>query len=174
MKDLLKGKILGDYKRGGVFGLYHWVRCHVWNRYHVVNISGMDEYDWGWIDSDLKILYANFRILCDFVEKEDPGAGKRTFADYKVDEEWEREIVTRQLEQSAEIRSLYDWWTETRPKKHREHDEMLSRLTFSYGKRFRCNDPDLAKEYSRIEDELYTEDTEMLVRLMRIRHRLWT
>lgn len=95
--------IWGDYKRGGICGAYHWVRCHTWNRYHVVNISGMSDYKWGWIDTDNKLLYTSFKLLCDFVEKE-------------LELEW----------LSIETKQLYLWWVVERPREiERIHNKYL-------------------------------------------------
>jgi hypothetical protein len=99
----LKRAIIGGYKLGGVVGLYHWVRCHTWNRYHLFDIRKADgEYDYGWIDRDEALLLVCFTVLTDFVEgellpfpstlEEPPGA------------------------ETLKILALYDWWTKERPR----------------------------------------------------------
>jgi hypothetical protein len=66
----------GIYRRtlGEVF---YWIRTHTYNRYHIVNLKqpkdspGDYEYHWGWLDRSRALIFANFAILCDFVENED-------------------------------------------------------------------------------------------------------
>lgn len=150
-KDFLQYKIWGDYKCGGVRGFYHWIRCHFWNRYHIINISGVDEYDWGWIDRDRVLLYSSFKILCDFVDQEDPNIGLRTLKDFGAsDDEWHIKVITAQLEKEKEIRALYTWWTKERPENWKEY-------------------PSFSEE-----EKLNQQDEDMLIRLAKIRLCLWT
>lgn len=88
-------KIVGGYKRGGLLGMYHYIRCHLWNRYHIINISGCGLYKWGWIDRDWVLLYANFRILEEFIEKENPHIPNKDDINYSIDKD---------------LREIYNWW----------------------------------------------------------------
>lgn len=137
--------VWGGYRRGGICGLYHWIRCHTWNRYHIIDIRNESDYDWGWIDRDRAMFLACFKILEDFVEKEDPDVGLRKPEDYSVVDD--DGSLARQLEWEREIRALYIWWTEDRPRAlldgWRTHDEDR-------------------------------KDDEMLARLMKVRKHLWT
>lgn len=146
----LKKRIVGDYKRGGVKGLYHWVRCHTWNRYHLIDIRGDGDYDWGWIDRCEAMKLACFKLLRDFVDNEDPRCGYRTMADYEYEGmgEHERREIQEQLDNDAEVRTLYDWWVYAR-----KHDWESGRFTYRY---------------------LEEKDDEMLDRLMKVRKTLWT
>jgi|SRR5277367_6719860 len=159
-RDFFVRTIWGGYMRGGVLGAYHWVRCHVWNRYHIVNLSKhSDGYRWGWIDRDWAMCLACFNLLCDFVENEDPKIGTRTLDSYRpswweADAQWhpvEKETIELQIAADAEIRALYQWWKTERKAEH-------AAAGYDY----------------KVREALDAKDEEMLQRLMKVRTRLWT
>lgn len=132
----------------------------MWNRYHVINMSGVDGYSWGWIDSDQLLLYASFKILCDFVEKEDPTVGLRTVDDYGQFPAGPDEGLLVQLEHDAEVRTLYAWWTDERPREWKAHESLMT--------------VDRGSSTFEREQQLYDRDDEMLIRLIKVRRYLWT
>ena len=132
-----------------VSNAYYWLRCHLWTRYHIINISGICDYKWGWLDRDNVLLYASFKILQDFVEKEDPKIGLRTLEDFGAP----CKGLEAHLEIEREVRAIYDWWVKERPTMYRAW----------------------AESYSwKVEEELDKTDEEMLIRLVKIRRYLWT
>jgi len=130
--------------RNRVSNAWYWLRTHLWNRYHIINISNKaNKYNWGWIECDQAILYACFKILSNFVEKE------MKYNCYYVPAtehcpEWD------QRETEKEIRALYQWWTEERPK------ELETERYYGAGE---AGD---------------AKDNEMLERLLKIRKNLWS
>jgi len=152
VRDFFVRTIWGGYQRGGISGAYHWVRCHAWHRYGIIDLAkhSNGEYRWGWIDRDWAMYLACFHLLCDFVENEDPHVGTRTERSY-ADDEYAQAIAKAQLEADAEIRRLYDWWTKERKAEH-----------------------DAAGYDYKIREALDAKDDEMLQRLMKVRTRLWT
>lgn len=176
VRDFFRYNIWGDYKRGGVMGLYHWIRCHVWNRYHVINISGEDDYSWGWMDRDHIMIMACFKILKMFVEQEDPKIGLRSLDDYRYEgDECMLESLKAQLEREAEVRALYIWWTETRPKEHAECATLLNDFDVSFTKKgIKVSDEKKSHGWFERTQELDKKDEEMLIRLMKVRRNLWT
>lgn len=163
--------IIGGYKRGGILGLYHWLRCHIWNRYHIIDISkvdtGPDPYRWGWVDRDKVLLLACFKVLCDFVEKEDDCLSN--FSDYspKPREECAEDIaetIDAQIAEKRKIRALYEWWTIRRRIDWDELDDM-----YTQPKKYK--DPMTILEH---EEALHKKDEEMLIELMKLRRLLWT
>lgn len=118
-----------DYILSFLSNVWYWIRCHTYNRYHIINISGRAGYKWGWIDTDGQMLLVNFKLLCDFIEKECRGYFK-----LEPDEYWKQEALF-----------LYSWWKE----KELSTD-------------WRITEPD------------YDEETQMLIRLIKIRENLWT
>lgn len=123
-----------------------------------------------WYDTDTKILYANFQLLVDYVEKEKP----------EENTDW----TTRPSDQEiwSEIQTLYNWWTTVRPKKWIENEsssmeeygidisDIGSPTKSANYKKW----ADAFDKHDQIERQLEDEDTEMLVRLMIIRKSLWT
>ena len=152
IRNFFARKIWGGYQRGGIAGAYHWVRCHTVRRYGIINLAKYSngEYTWGWIDRDWAMYLACFHLLCDFVEKEDPGVGTRTIQDYG-DDEFSRPLVAAQVEDEIEILRLYTWWKTERKAAHEA-------AGYDYKAR----------------EALDAKDEEMLQRLMKVRRRLWT
>jgi hypothetical protein len=182
MQNILK-LIWGGYKSGGIMGLYHWIRCHFWNRYHVVNLSGMEGYDYGWIDSDSKMELCMWNILVDFVENEDPQVGLLTVEDYG--ENSEDECVKVQVEVDREIRAIYNWYTKTRIEQEKEVERLQS---IWYDGATREADGDILKTinnrseeseknyraYVEVSNALEQTTEEMLIRLLKVRKSMWT
>lgn len=135
----------------------YWLRCHTYNRYHVVDCRNRF-YKWGWSDVDYLMLYSAFALLQRFVEKEDglkslecQGEAFRNEAKKWLDrmDKESMEIHVECLEEAErrdrtydEVRYLWHWWTK---------------------ERFETN----------IDDD-HERDTEMLVRLVKVRGSLWT
>jgi hypothetical protein len=124
---------------------------------------------WQWHDIDEVLLYACMNSLVGFVEKEEP-------FQYSAPEDLE--------DSDKEIKAIYDWWKkyETRQK---EFDDVLNQwasLSDELGKpsnkgvyKIIKGDCDyLAKILEDMENRLITEETEYLIRLMKVRNCLWT
>ena len=150
--DFFRLTIWGDYKRGGIRGAYHWVRCHVWNRYHLIDLRGHADYDWGWIDRDHAMWIACFALLVDYVEKENPFE----FINWESDD--------GHSNAAKEIRALYEWWKTGRKTEHDAHRAMPV-------DNYRGPSWDA---WCAENDRLEAKDEEMLDRLMKIRGYLWT
>lgn len=154
---------------------FYWIRSHLWNKYHIIDISGEADYSYGWIDADHALLLANFKILRDFVEKEDPKVGLRTLKSYgkaDYDSSWNK-TVKAQLEKEKEIRALYVWWTKTRPKEHKDLGKMLDSYDDSlliFNKSTKNN----SMKWFNKNKELDAKDEEMLIRLIKVRGKMWT
>jgi hypothetical protein len=131
----------------------------------------------GWHNKDEVLLHAAFQLLTDFVEKERPDK----IVDWDFDE--------RHKNAWAEITSLYEWWTETRPKRRSPLDSrQLKRPPFKLkkipgskmrklvrpGKKKYAAYYEALKEDARLENEWYEEDQRNLHRLIEIRGFLWT
>jgi len=153
------------------------LKCKYWSKHHHIKIDvprffvGEDFNDkviekYHWIESDTKILYANFQILVDFVEKESD------IVDWSSDPQHQ--------ESEKEFMDLYKWWTEERPKREDNYPSMseygieggladLDRSSPGYKRWNEAHD-----EYNKQQEEYDNEDTEMLIRLVSIRRRLWS
>jgi hypothetical protein len=125
---------------------------------------------------DTRILHCLFDSLVDYIEKElawmhvicteaNPkrrGFGWRSRHEGLAHLDWESELMddhgqpTSQALSAREIKALYLWWTEERPK--RQDPFMVSSM----------------ERFFALERQFTNEDGEMLIRLMKIRSNLWT
>ena len=94
------------------------------------------------------MLFACFKILCDFVEQEYPG-----YVDWQYDE------TSRQIDQ--EIHELYEWWKHGRAEEWRNVDRMYSTTG-------------MTDEWHAAYDAAESRDVTNLDRLIVVRPHLWT
>jgi hypothetical protein len=85
--------------------LWYWLRCHTFDKYHLVDIR-TPEYRWGWMDRCDGVLYACFALLVDFVEKE---------GGLPVESE---DLLWAAAGREAQL--LYAWWKWQRAEEHRQ------------------------------------------------------
>ena len=131
----------------------------------------------GWHDKDKLMLHAAFQLLVDFVEQEQP--------DKYID--WSHDTNLRQA--WKEIRTLYRWWTTTRPSRHDPlEDKKIAKPPLRFEKIAgtifsRLVTPDkkkyaayyrVLKQHTRLEQKWREEDQRNLHRLVEIREFLWT
>jgi hypothetical protein len=131
----------------------------------------------GWCDKDHMILHAAFQLLVDFVEKEKPDQIINWNSDPEHKKTWQ------------EIKSLYRWWTKTRPNRKEPLDnENLKIPPMRFKKVPGTNltqlmdyDKNKYKEYDSafkrqmsLEMKWHKEDQKNLHRLIDIRPYLWT
>lgn len=110
----------------------------------------------------------------------------------KNDEDWMDKNApdfgqpTKQAMDAQEIFKLYQWWKEERPKRPDSYD--VSGYNAYWNEKQKAADAQeddfmingdeyshkLLKKHHQIEQEYDAEDTEMLIRLIKIRHSLWT
>lgn len=92
--------------------LYQWVRTRTWRKFHILDVRN-SEYTGGYRDLDTIMLYANFKILVDFVEKEMDGVFKEHIPS-GMHEDWEITHFEHEIEIEQELKALYEWWTKDR------------------------------------------------------------
>jgi len=166
----------------------YWLRTHTINRYHLVDCrSPHNGYSWGYCDITGKMLYANFNMLIDFVEKEnvfhDIGWGMK--AGFSVD--WDSEEAGEERKHTGkEIKKLYWWWKSGRAEE-RKHVETLWEWDKCHWHFIPCPSEKYPEQSQMIfdnkeawdlagemEEYLDKKDDEMLERLIKLRHWLWT
>lgn len=156
--------------------VWDWIDQRFINRFHILKLS----YGYGWRDTDTRLLYAMFDLLTEFVEKEKPFE--------HVD--WSHTLQTKAA--AEEFMALYKWWKEERPKRHDPLYDMKAperepfKEIIEDGRKFYMigeyiGDPEKIKTYlaaldgsAKLEEEWYEEDTNMMIRLAKIRSFLWT
>lgn len=131
-----------------------WFLHRTFYRFHVLNLK----LEPGYYDIDIRLLYACFSLLEDFMEKEKPGET----IDWSYDEEHKNAW--------KEMNDLYLWW------KNRKNSE-IKKIEFSgkfdKSKNEEENIKDIFKTF-KLEEEDYETCTNNMVRLCKIRKFLWT
>ena len=156
----------------------YWFRTHTWDRYHMLDIRNRrNGYSWGWMDRSEGILFANMAMLVDFIEKE------RAFEVINWDSDDDH------CETARELREIYEWWTHGRRIEQDEHERLATEAykDFSYTfvpmpggmQKMELSDetPEQRKARDDVnleEDRLYEKDTEMMIRLIKVRGAMWT
>lgn len=157
--------------------VWDWILCHTLTRYHLLDLRDRGEghgYRGGWMDRDHLMLIACFTLLRDFVEKESPDIG---LGGEEADSESgylqeDREAVAQQIADGREVRELYEWWVEGRSEERDEVDALLADAD-GLDVAELADHPNFT-EWSRRSDELETRDDAQLLRLVKVRGRLWT
>lgn len=166
-----------------VSNAWWWLKYRLFDRFHIVRISSLEP---GYYDTDTRLFHAAFDLLVQFVEVELAWSGfmgaeirlpwwqsQKAYVRAHAVElarqyfEWaikDPEVNEEQGNSAKEIRALYDWYKTERPKR-REAREM-----WVYNK----DSPDKYTLLANLNDQYEQEDTDNLVRLVRIRNHLWT
>ena len=159
----------------------YWLRCHTFTRYHIIDIRNdyAEPYKWGWIDRDRALLLANFKILVEFMEQEEPGK----IIDWSTTPEHRHAW--------KEMNDLYLWWKIERKQEQDALDKILDdlpRRPFSSmfeeiehegykAYRYVPEAPEIQQVYEvhrQQEELLRKKDQDNLHRLIDIRGHLWT
>lgn len=176
--------------------IVHWVQYRTTNKFHIIDTKLKP----GYHELDTKILHANFEMLVDFVEIEKAWLNTwsdrskynnlswftRKFKKFRSPEDgieylnWEIAVTNESQAKSAkEILELYFWWKKIRPERKDPYEIAQFNKYFPDPLMFfnhQITDEQKAcmELISKIDQDEYNEDTDMLVRLMRIRNSLWT
>jgi hypothetical protein len=150
---------------------WYYLKCHVLtkHKYHLVDIrqrkseiDSVDDYRYGWIDIDHRILLALFSLLDKFVEDELINYYCPTEEDIK-----ENPSYAQQRDTYNEILALYRWWTVTRKWDSKNISDLGSKWVKSKSE-------DDYEKYSNAKKEFDEKEDEMIGRLLKIRRSLWT
>jgi hypothetical protein len=150
--------------------LYSYLRNRFVVKHHLIR-TGLRP---GWWDTDTRMLYGMMALLVEFIEKEKP------------EEIVEWDSASDHAHARDEFKAIYGWW-KNYPKFQNEISDLLSKWhDCKFGKDYshdwikKLNIPD-TKEAKRLfdnlniaEQRLEEEEQDMLMRLVKIRHFLWT
>jgi hypothetical protein len=137
-----------------------------------------DLYRYGWLDTDHRILYANFNLLVEFVQKE----MKQLY--YPSEEEIAKEsnpecaeILQQQRDNYIAIAKLYSYWTVERPILHKAKEmastDWYRAHTAAKGEKteeVEC----LWQELQAAQERCDKTETQALHDLIDLRHYLWS
>lgn len=154
------------------------IRHRTIDKYHIIKINSLKP---GYYDSDTRMLHGMFSLLEDYVEielavlnewaekqdEENPPV-KKSAREHGISHlDWEMDLEEElQAKSAKEIKELYLWWKDVRPNRLDPWDiikEMKDK-----------EDESKYVHFEELEQEQYDEDTEMLIRLVKIRKALWT
>jgi len=142
----------------------------------------------GYYDKDKMLLYSCFSILSDFVENESAwlclilNEKEKDKVPWYMSREMYRKKHARRLgldysSDDQEIVELYKWWKDMYPNRIDPFNDLRFRKFDDIDILDKMKDKDytqLCESAAKIVDKYYKEDTDMLVRLMQVRERLWT
>jgi hypothetical protein len=178
--------------RGQLPELWYYVKCRLWRRYNTVTATTMPP---TWQDADERLLHISFAILCDVVEGEDILHHCAWTEQEHMGADHPQTPIEPQYTSLQEIATLYDWWKNVRPQRLEPTEwwsEQCKKEGIPVGFDFEPAEPGLSQMQSRgttdqqarsreilrqsgdMEDQQTEEDDEMLCRLIRVRHALWT
>jgi len=161
-----------------------WVMNRFWYKWNRIHIKTLDEQ---WHDRDYVLMHAMFQILVDFVEGEDP----RVLVDDPNYLQGETEpstiaAIERQEANRKELKALYLWWKNVYPNR-KDPIETADSPNFDdmwgndAAKRKAWDESEAGKKWHEacqksweFDDLCDKEDTEMMIRLIKVRHSLWT
>jgi hypothetical protein len=142
-------------------------------KYHLIDCRDPHNgYNGGWFDRSDIILYANFRILVEFMEKE-------AFDCYV---NWEHEDM---IDRWKELNELYNWWKKGRMEEQNACSTLFDEAGCSFdfkpipnSEYFELNsitkDQSKYDEWKKEHERLANKEDEMLLRLIKVRHYMWT
>lgn len=172
---------------------YWWVRHRTTNRYHVIK-TGLPP---GWYDTDSILESVAWTLLVKYVEGEcaprwNHGERRHNKPELSVREAglaWLKYQYTPSPGEDEnpgwpgnpdykEIETIYRWYTEDRVRRPDPYDNYVSKRD-SISMQLGLRELDDDKESSwwdpiEVEEYYYEEDTDMLIRLIKIRRSLWT
>jgi hypothetical protein len=185
IKYWVKSLLFDNYIGYKLKNIIWFIKYRTTHKYHIVKTGLKPNY----YDMDTRMLHVNFNLLKEFVEK----SHYNEIVDYDTNDE-DRKIF-------QEINFLYKWWTQDRNNREKNlklleedhYKKFPAKLSFVPHDLDEDGDPitflllenpkkseDEEKIYkdslfkiTDMETNNYNEDTEMLIRLMKIRSHLW-
>jgi len=153
----------------------YWFKCHLMRRYryHLLDlrqprVKGEYSYRYGWIDADTQMMFALFNILNNFVEHE----AKNWYCPSEEDVQADSSLLT-QRNVYLEVKLLHYWWNIERKRQEKAASDLLS--AWSDAKHdSNPSEHQLWIELHELEKVNEEKIDEMMSRLLKIRHSLWT
>lgn len=163
----------------------YWLTSHLIpsRKYHLLDLrqpkSLPEEYQYryGWIDSDSQMLYACFNILCNYVENElgEDSPVKHEFTEEELNDPQDGELNRNFKSEYDEIKTIYHWWKVDRLVEKKRCSEALTTWYDAHSEaRHSEKEQQLYNELHTLDAGYATKEEEMLIRLIKIRGRMWT
>lgn len=153
----------------------YWFKCHFISKYkyHLLDLRQPKTetdpgYQYGWIDCDTRMVYAIFNILNMFVEYE----MKNRYCPSEEDVQADPYLLV-QRNHTLEIKNIHYWWNVERLRQEKIYSDMLK--AWSDAKQnYDSGSQELWKKLNDLDEANKEKEEEMLARLLKIRHSLWT
>jgi hypothetical protein len=148
----------------------YYLKCHLFpkHKYHLIDIREPNGYRFGWIDADHKMILALFTILNDFVKNEMSQKYCPSEEEVHTDPH-----LLKQRNAYLEIKVIHYWWNIERLRQEKAHDDLLS--AWSGAKHSQATTVhQLWDDLQKIQEANEAKTEEMIERLLKIRHHLWT
>jgi hypothetical protein len=110
---------------------FYYIKSVTYKKQHLLDLrqpkGSWCEYKYGFCDKVNTIVYANFNILCEFVEKEYNGRHDifQHIEQLKSPRDKDSFDPTPQINFLEKVLELYDWWKIELPKKSKELEDIL-------------------------------------------------
>lgn len=169
-----------------VYEIFYYLKCHFKrsHQYHKLDLSqpkmitviendgsvnkinNEDYYSYGWLDVDVRMMYAIFNLLNSYVENElkiiteEDIAKDPSFISYKKDQE--------------EIIAIHHWWNVERKVLQQENHNLTDKWYFLSEAKRKDAAQRASKEVQDFETAFNNKTDEMIDRLMKIRRKLWS
>lgn len=152
------------------YNLYYKTRNRLFKKYYLID-TRLPRTEW--YDTECKMLYGNMALMMDYIEGEDPFE--------RINWDWNEEHKAAK----EEILTIKAWW-ENYDNRQKEIDNALTAWCDSkFGENCenmleKINEPNSGEKISpsdrlhELEQKLRDETDEMLCRLIKVRHYLWT
>ena len=143
----------------------YWIRSHTIRKYHLLDLrSKVFDYNYGWLDSDTKMLLAIMKIMEDFIIEQDT-ANRLVWLkeeSEKTKSDPQNYDYSDDIKRCKDLLAIQKWWRVERA----ENWKVL------YDK---CGDKSIGhKNYFEMENELVKEDDDVMKKLIDMRGSLWT
>ena len=179
LADFLRYKILSPITRP-FKNFKYWLISHVVpsRKYHMLDLrqpkNDNDNYRYGWLDTDHRMLYANFNLLNEFVTHEMSNFYCPSLVE--CDDENCGASNKAQRDVYFTILDLHNWWNNYR-KMEAAANDALQHAWYERRHKHKIFDEETDRLWTAhlAADEAFLEkETEMLIRLIKIRKSLWT
>lgn len=164
---------------------FYWIKSRVVKKDHLLDLrqpktNSDDDYKWGYLDCDCKILFACFNVLVEHVKNGNECQFHYGINDIErlkedINNEKDESIkssMEQQLASLQELKTIYDYWTDERKKSLEEKNKALTEWYESSKNKNESNKTyrDYVLKYN---EDFDSKEEEMLIRLIKIRKHLW-
>lgn len=180
----IRRKIYYPIRRPVIDSIY-WIKCHILpsHKFHLIDIrqkksdiSDVDDYRYGYREVSDRMLLACFTLLNSFVEEEDGGYCP-TSKQIEEAEDDIKDCLIKQRNESIEMMAIYNWWNLDRKvdfKIKQDIKGIYYKTIKSIGNKNSKETNELWDKYNKVDQDFDSKEEEMLIRLIKIRHKLWT